>query len=69
MFLEMYLKIIVTIIVDSETSKSLAKQAHLSKFSSLKFAQSSIWLVGFQFRWLKIKGIEAAFPIYIIAYF
>ena len=66
MFLEMYLKIIVTIIVNSETSKSLAKQAHLS---SLKFAQSSLCLEGFQFRWLKIKGIKATFTNSIIANF
>ena len=32
MFLEMYLKIIVTIIVDSETSKRLAKQAFCSGY-------------------------------------
>ena len=42
MFLEMYLEIIATIIVDFETSKSLAKQAHLLTSS---FAQSSILFV------------------------
>ena len=41
MFLEMYLKIIVTIIVNSETSKYLAKQASLLSY---RFVKSSIYL-------------------------
>ena len=69
MFLEMYLKIIVTIIVKFETSKSLANKLIYQNFRVQNLLNRRICLEGFQFRWLKIKGLEAAFHISIIVDF